>query len=130
LAIGYLDKQRTAREATGQPLPQYFVQLYSKILLSKGDFDKVIDFLNKNEASFGMILEKRKLVFRALVKKGDKVGAINELISIIKANYENVKGEFQSIYDHHEILISMLISLAKEKGVAINQDYVASVLDS
>jgi hypothetical protein len=63
-------------------------------LLAKGDFDKVIDFLNKNEASFGMILEKRKLVFRALVKKGDKVGAINELISIIKANYENVKGEF------------------------------------
>ena len=106
------------------------MQLYSKILLAKGDFDKVIDFLNKNEASFGMILEKRKLVFRALVKKGDKVGAINELISIIKANYENVKGEFQSMYDHHEILISMLIGLAKEKGVAINQDYVASVLDS
>ena len=77
-----------------------------------------------------MILEKRKLVFRALVKKGDKVGAINELISIIKANYENVKGEFQSMYDHHEILISMLIGLAKDKGVSINQDYVASLLDS
>ena len=96
------------------------MQLYSKVLLAKGDYDKVLDFLNKNEASFGMILDKRKLVFKVLVKKGDTLSAINELISIVKSNYENVKGEFQSIYDHHEILISMLISLAKEKGVAIN----------
>ena len=96
------------------------MQLYSKVSLAKGDYDKVIDFLNKNEASFGMILDKRKLVFKALVKKGDKLAALNELISIVKANYENVKGEFQSIYDHHEILISMLIGLAKDRGVTIN----------
>ena len=96
------------------------MQLYSKVSLAKGDYDKVIEFLNKNEASFGMILDKRKLVFKALVKKGDKLAALNELISIVKANYENVKGEFQSIYDHHEILISMLIGLAKDKGVTIN----------
>ena len=96
------------------------MQLYSKVSLAKGDYDKVIDFLNKNEASFGMILDKRKLVFKALVKKGDRLAALNELISIVKANYENVKGEFQSIYDHHEILISMLIGLAKDKGVTIN----------
>ena len=54
------------------------------------------------------------------MKKGDKIAAINELIAIIKNNYENVKGDFQSIYDHHEILISLLISLAKEKGVTID----------
>jgi hypothetical protein len=76
--------------------------------------------LNANEASFGIILDKRKLIFKAVLKKGDKIAAINELLAIIKNNYENVKGDFQSIYDHHEILISMLIILAKEKGVTID----------
>ncbi len=90
----------------------------------------MIEFLNANEASFGIILDKRKLVFKALLKKGDKVAAINELIGIIKTNYENVKGDFQSIYDHHEILISLLINLAKEKGLIIDQDYVIKELDS
>lgn len=86
--------------------------------------------MNANEASFGIILDKRKLVFKVLLKKGDKIGAINELIAIIKYNYENVKGDFQSIYDHHEILISLLITLAKEKGVVIDQEYVVKGLDN
>lgn len=76
--------------------------------------------MNANEASFGIILDKRKLVFKALLKKGDNISAINELIAIIKNNYENVKGDFQSIYDHHEILISMIVSLAKENGATID----------
>lgn len=70
------------------------MQLYTKIYLAKGEYDKVIEFLNLHEASFGIILDKRKLIFKALLKKGDKIGAINELISIIKNNYENVKGDF------------------------------------
>jgi hypothetical protein len=86
--------------------------------------------LNANEASFGIILDKRKLVFKALLKKGDKISAINELIAIIKNNYENVKGDFQSIYDHHEILISMLVSLGKEKGVTIDEDIIVKCLDN
>lgn len=77
-----------------------------------------------------MILDKRKLVFKALLKKGDKLAAINELLAIIKNNYENVKGDFQSIYDHHEILISMVVSLAKENGVTIDQEFVVNYLDS
>ena len=76
--------------------------------------------MNANEASFGIILDKRKLVYKALLKKGDKISAVNELLSIIKNNYESVKGDFQSIYDHHEILISMLVSLAKENGATID----------
>jgi hypothetical protein len=63
-------------------------------MLAKGDFDKVIEFLNKNEAAFGIIVEKKKLVFKTLLKKGDKLGAMNELIDIIKINYESVKGDF------------------------------------
>ena len=70
-----------------------------------------------------MILDKRKLVFRAHYKKGDKVGAINELLAIVKYNYENID-EFQSIYDHHEFLISLLVDLCIEKGLkgTINVD--------
>lgn len=111
LAVGYLEKQKQAREAQG-PLPQYFVQLYVKVYLAKGEYERVIEFLDKNEASFGMLIEKRKLMVKTLIKKGDNLGAVNELIGIIKTNYENVKGEFQSIYDHHELLISLLIDLS------------------
>lgn len=103
--------------------------LYYKIMLGKGDYDNVIQFLHLNEASFGIILDKRKLVFKALLRKGDKLGAINELLAIIKTNYESVEGEFQSIYDHHEIMISLLIDLCKERGVTINEEFILSELD-
>lgn len=63
-------------------------------MLAKGEYDKVIEFLNKNEASFGLIIEKKKLLFKTKLKKGDTLGAINELLGIIKFNYENVNGEF------------------------------------
>ena len=53
------------------PLPQYFVQLYAKIMLKKGEYDKVLDFLNIHEASFGMKIEKNKLVFKTHLLKGD-----------------------------------------------------------
>ena len=72
-------------------MPQYFVQLYTKVLLFKGEYDKVLDFLAKHEASFGMIVDKKKLVFQTIYKKGDKVGAINALIDIVKSNYEQLE---------------------------------------
>ena len=56
-----------------------------------------------------MILDKRKLVYKILKKKGDVVdGVINELLNIIRDNYENVEN-YQSIYDHHEYLISLIV---------------------
>lgn len=62
--------------------------------LAKGEYDRVIEFLNKHEASFGLLIEKRKLMFKTYLKKGDKIAAVNELIGIIKTNFENVNGEF------------------------------------
>lgn len=62
--------------------------------MAKGEYDKVIEFLNKHEQVFGLLIEKRKLMFKTFMKKGDMVGAVNELIAIIKTNYENVNGEF------------------------------------
>ena len=72
-----------------------------------------------------MILDKKKLVFKALLRKGDTIGAINELLSILKHNYERVDSEFQSIYDHHEIFISLLVDLCRENGVMITNDFLA-----
>lgn len=34
---------------------------------------------------------------------------INELIQIVKVNFENVKEEFYSILDMHELLISLIV---------------------
>jgi hypothetical protein len=59
-------------------------------LLAKGDFQKALDYLNTNEKFFGMILDKRKLVVKALYKSGDIAGCINELLGIIRDNYRNV----------------------------------------
>lgn len=70
------------------------MQLYAKVLLAKGEYDKVLEFLNKHEASFGIILDKKKLVFKVLLRRGDRLGAMNELLSIIRHNYLNVKGDF------------------------------------
>lgn len=84
-----------------------------KVLTAKGDFDKVLEFLNTFQSSFGLIIDKKKLVFRTLLKMGDKLGAMNELLDMIRANYENVGGDFQSMYDHHEILVSLLVEEAR-----------------
>lgn len=59
-------------------------------MLKKGEYDKVLEFLDKHEASFGIVLEKRKMVVKVLYRRGDKLGAINELLSIIKHNYLQV----------------------------------------
>lgn len=38
-----------------------------------------------------MRLDKRKLVVKAFYKKNDMIGAINELLSIIRDNYRNIE---------------------------------------
>lgn len=35
-------------------------------MVAKGEYQKAIDFVNKNEKSFGMILDKRRLIVKAL----------------------------------------------------------------
>ena len=55
---------------------------------------------------------------------------MNELIAIIKTNFENVNGDFQSIYDHHEILISQLVDLAQTAGLTLNSSSLTTDLVS
>jgi hypothetical protein len=64
------------------------------VYLAKGEYDRVIAFIGQNEASFGLLIDKKKLMFKVYMKKGDKLSAVNELLGMIKTNYENVNGEF------------------------------------
>lgn len=41
----------------GDNPPQYFVQLYFKILSAKGQYDKAIEYVNAHKSSFGMVTE-------------------------------------------------------------------------
>lgn len=58
--------------------------------MAKGKYQRVLEYLEANEKSFGMILDKRRLVAKALYKSGDILGCINELLAIIRDNYRNV----------------------------------------
>lgn len=106
------------------------MQLYAKILLKKGDYDKVLAFLNQHKASFGMIIENQKLAFKVHLKRGDTLSAINELLGIVGTNYTNVGGDFQSIYDHHELLISLLAEECKKAGVSITEELILTQLNN
>lgn len=58
--------------------------------MAKGNYDKAIDYVNQHTKSFGLILDKRRLIVKALHKKQDYVGCINEILGIIRDNFNNV----------------------------------------
>lgn len=89
LALAFIEKQRqTVYKDDMQPcVPQYFVQLYYKLLLAKGQYDKALEYITLHEKSFGMIMDQRKLVYLLKYQKQDKIATIQELIHIIKNNY-------------------------------------------
>jgi hypothetical protein len=78
-----------------------------------------------------MVLDKRRLLVKAFYKMGNLVGCINEILGIIRDNFRNVEG-YQSIYDLHELLISLLMKLAEEKGVKgkVTAEFVCNELDN
>ncbi|CDW74130.1 UNKNOWN [Stylonychia lemnae] len=128
LALAFIEKQRqTNYKDENKPLPQYFVTLYSKILVAKGKYEQALEYLKENEQSFGMILDQKRLIYSLKYKQGDIEGVIQELTQIIKSNYNNVN-EFQSIYDHHEFLISLIVNqLKKQSSTIIDQAFVESL---
>lgn len=70
-----------------------------------------------------MILDKRRLVYALKRDSGDIRGCIAEITSIIRDNYLNMT-EFQSIYDHHEYLISLVIDQLATMHLNITPDYL------
>lgn len=42
----------------------------------------------------------------------------------------NVGGDFQSIYDHHELLVSLFAEECKKAGVSITEEFILSLLSA
>lgn len=91
--------------------------------MAKGNHQKAIDYVIQNEKSFSMKLDKHRLIIKALYKKGDLVACLNELLLTINNNFNNIT-EYQSIYDLHELAVSLLVRLAKDQSLTITTDFV------
>lgn len=50
------------------------------------------------------------------------------MLTVIKNNFNNVT-QYQSIYDMHELLISLLIKTIKERDLKVQPDFVTKKLD-
>ena len=58
------------------------------------------------------------------MESGEEVKAINELIEMIKYNYTQVEEDFQSIYNLHEVLLSMAlpkVAAIQNKSLTLDQ---------
>ena len=53
-------------------------------------------------------MDMQKLKVQVLFNKGDRMACINMLLSIIRENYSDPESQFISIFDMHELLISLL----------------------
>jgi len=83
--------------------------------------NQALEFLEKNNASFGIALDKQKMEVYALLSQSEKddsvrISLINKLLFILKEVYNNVE-EFQSIYNFHELLVSLIIRYCKSHNI-------------
>mmetsp|Transcript_8641 Transcript_8641/g.14628 ORF Transcript_8641/g.14628 Transcript_8641/m.14628 type:complete len:524 (+) Transcript_8641:690-2261(+) len=89
-------------------------------------FTQAMDYLEASKKSFGIELDYQKqvvnslLIFRhTLEKEGKQVekswymDTFSLLFKIIRQNYYNVSEEYQSIFNLHELLISLAVDYAK-----------------
>lgn len=78
-------------QANGK-VPQYFVQLYCKVLNAKLKFAESLDYLKAHKSSFGMTLDYNSCMVTTLLKSNDLLGCINFLSTeVIRSNYENIE---------------------------------------
>lgn len=51
------------------------------------------------------------------------------MISIIRDNQNNIE-TYYSLYDIHELMISLLVRISKEKGLKVDGAFICNELDS
>jgi hypothetical protein len=122
-----------------QSTPQFFVVLVFKILLakftkSKGEspdkFSKALEYLEENKSSFGMELDFSRLLvnghlhFRHVMESNGKEvdsgwfkKVLRELFTVISKNYSDVKTQYLSIFDLHELTIALAIEYLQTSKV-------------
>lgn len=110
----------------GAPIPQYFSKLYLKLLLAKKDFAKAQTFLEtEGKRSFELWLDQRAWQVQILFQSGQLEKTCQELTEIIRFNYTQVKQDFQSIYNLHELLITLAVKIC---DVDSSFDFLANTL--
>lgn len=95
--------------------------MLAKFSSSKDDskFEKALEYLESNKASFGIeqdfykVKLQARLHYKYITQSTNQDEIINAILSIVKSNMENVKNEFQSIQNVHELLISLAIRQTK-----------------
>ena len=85
------------------------MKLYLKLLIAKKDFDKAMTFLTTEaKPSFELWVEEKQWLLRIFLESDQTGKAIQTLVEMLRVNYSNV-AEFQSIYNLHELLISLAV---------------------
>lgn len=94
-----------------------------------------MQYLQDNKGAFRLILDYSRLRIQALLYFVHIIGReteeakatlkqiIMELITIVKVNFENVKEEFYSILDMHELLLS-LVAWWVQANQTVSADYM------
>ena len=115
LAVAFAEKYMAAQQEANTenaPIPVSFSKLYLKLLLAQKAFDKAQAFLEgEGGRSFELWVEKRTWQLRIFLENGQTEQAIQELVEMIKFNYTQVEQDFQSIYNLHEVLLSLALPL-------------------
>lgn len=83
-----------------------------KLLLAQKNYEKAQGFLTgPAKRSFELWVEQRSWQFRIYLESGETEKAIQELVEMIRFNYTQVEQDFQSIYNLHEVLLSLALPL-------------------
>ena len=86
--------------------------MYLKLLLAQKAYEKAQTFLNgEGNRSFELWVERRTWQLRLYLESGQTEQALQEIVEMIKYNYTQVEEGFQSIYNLHEVLISLALPL-------------------
>ena len=106
-------------------IPIHFSKLYLKLLVAQKAFAKAQAFLvGEGAPSFELWVERRSWQLRIHLESGQNELAIQEMLQMIRFNYTQVEEDFQSIYNIHEVVLSMALPLLpaiKDKTLSLEQ---------
>ena len=80
--------------------------------MAKKQYDKSSEFLQgEGKKSFDLWVEHRTWQLKIFLESEQTEEAMQELVEMIRFNYTQVEQDFQSIYNLHELLLSMAVPI-------------------
>ena len=100
--------------------------MYLKILIERKEFEKAMALLEGPAAkSYNLWLEHRQARMKVHWAAGNLEAVVSILLSILKTNFDIVHTtDFQSVYNMHETLITVLVKLLDE----VTPDFLETVM--